>query len=155
TNRGERGNVSAAGVGHHPGAAFLAKFGGTRWAMSEKSIFLGALDQADPAARAAYLDAVCAGDPGLRQRVEALLESYQAAGAFPDVPAVEQADRDERALTFLSPPGVPGSLGRLDHYEVLEVVGRGGMGVVLKARDTKLQRVVAIKVLALRLAGDA
>src|SRR5207247_2013227 len=43
---------------------------------------------------------------------------------------------------------------RLDHYEVLELVGRGTTGLVLKARDRKLQRIVAIKVLAPRLAAS-
>jgi hypothetical protein len=49
---------------------------------------------------------------------------------------------------FLTRSQRPDSLGRLDHYEILEVVGRGGMGVVLKGFDEKLRRVVAIKVLA-------
>src|SRR5262249_38085701 len=55
---------------------------------------------------------------------------------------------------FLTPSQRPDSLGRLDHYEILEVVGRGGMGVVLKGFDEKLRRVVAIKVLAPELAAS-
>jgi hypothetical protein len=62
---------------------------------------------------------------------------------------------DAVALDFLSPPEQPGSLGRLSHYDVQEVVGRGGMGIVLKAYDQKLRRVVAIKVLAPSLAASA
>src|SRR5262249_5221764 len=56
------------------------------------------------------------------------------------------------SLDFLAPPSRPNSMGRLGHYEVLEVVGKGGMGFVLRAFDEKLHRVVAIKVLAPALA---
>jgi serine/threonine protein kinase len=122
--------------------------------MSERSIFLNALDRTDPADRAAYLDEACAGRPELRRRIERLLRSHAMEDGFLEVPAPEQLARAEQALTFLAPPGEAGGLGRLDHYDVLEVVGRGATGVVLKARDSKLQRVVALKVLAPRLAAS-
>jgi serine/threonine protein kinase len=50
-------------------------------------------------------------------------------------------------LEFLSPADKPGQLGRLAHYEITEVIGQGGMGIVLKAFDSKLHRVVAMKVI--------
>lgn len=55
-------------------------------------------------------------------------------------------------LSFLEPSDQPGSLGRLGHYEILEVLGQGAFGIVLRARDEKLQRIVAIKAMQPHLA---
>ncbi len=57
-------------------------------------------------------------------------------------------------LEFLEPSDTPGHLGRLGHFEVEKLLGRGGMGMVLHAFDTHLQRHVAIKVLDPQLADD-
>jgi len=58
-------------------------------------------------------------------------------------------------LGFLAPSNRPGALGRLGHYEVEEVLGRGGFGIVFRAFDETLHRVVAIKVLAPELAATS
>jgi serine/threonine protein kinase/DNA-directed RNA polymerase subunit RPC12/RpoP len=67
----------------------------------------------------------------------------------------EQPPAVEEDLSFLRPADKPGLLGLLGPYEVREVIGRGGMGVVLKAFEPALHRVVAIKVMAAALAGNA
>ena len=67
----------------------------------------------------------------------------------------ERGDDVESALSFLQPSEKPGSLGRLAHYEVLEVLGNGGFGTVVKAFDEKLHRFVAIKLMSPLLAATS
>ena len=61
--------------------------------MTERSIFLAALDRPDPAERAAYLDQACAGDAELRRRVEDLLEAHDEPGDFLEPPADRRRHR--------------------------------------------------------------
>src|SRR5262245_24951838 len=72
----------------------------------------------------------------------------------PNTQGEESGDEDS-ALDFLGPPGRPDSLGRLGHYEVLQVLGKGGFGIVFRAFDEVLQRVVAVKVLSPHLAATS
>jgi formylglycine-generating enzyme required for sulfatase activity len=67
----------------------------------------------------------------------------------------KKPDEDPEDLPFLQPTARPGSLGRVDHYEVLQVLGKGGFGIVLRAFDDVLQRVVALKVLAPAIAATS
>src|SRR5262249_12283005 len=84
-------------------------------------------------------------DPTLAQVLRKLHEARLADG-----PGVEEP----MDLSFLAPSDRPGVLGTLGKYEVEEVIGRGGMGIVLRASDPELQRPVAIKVLAPVLAAS-
>lgn len=66
----------------------------------------------------------------------------------------DETNYDNRWQSFLKPCDTPNRIGRLGQYEVVELIGRGGMGVVLLAHDPKLNRVVAIKLLAPELSAD-
>jgi serine/threonine protein kinase len=57
-------------------------------------------------------------------------------------------------LSFLAPPLGPGEIGRLGPYGVRDVLGRGGMGLVLRAEDPQLARQVALKVMLPSLASS-
>jgi hypothetical protein len=71
------------------------------------------------------------------------------------VPRREEWSEVDFIVEHLEPSDQPNVLGRLGGYDVLELIGRGGMGIVLKAFDSELKRCVAIKVLAPHLAQSS
>ena len=121
---------------------------------SIEGLFLAALGHSSPAEREAFLAEACGEDAERRRRIEALLRAYDDAGSFLEHSPVSSQLADSFNLEFLTPSDDPGLIGTLGPYEVFEVLGRGGMGIVFRARDPKLNRVVAIKVLAPELAAN-
>jgi len=83
---------------------------------------------------------------------EATTAFFVGAAAVTDA---QETAEDAVPLGYLEPSSRGDSKGRLAHYEVLEVVGRGAFGTVLRAFDEKLHRVVAIKVMAPELASTS
>ncbi|MCI0683535.1 MAG: protein kinase [Gemmataceae bacterium] len=86
-------------------------------------------------------------------------DTDQSSGQDPAPSMPTQAEPHKASkhidVSFLAPSQQPGSLGRLAHYEVQAVLGKGGFGTVFKAFDELLHRVVAIKVLAPEMAASA
>ncbi|MEZ6128364.1 MAG: serine/threonine-protein kinase [Planctomycetaceae bacterium] len=119
---------------------------------SIEGLFLLALQKTNAQERSAYLQEVCGDDPERLRRVTALLNAYDDAGSFLETPAAGPRPTDEISLSFLKPTNKDGVMGTIGPYEVLDVIGRGGMGLVLRAVDPKLNRVVAVKVLLPELA---
>jgi serine/threonine protein kinase len=131
--------------------------------MDERSIFHEALEKGTPEARAAFLNEVCTDDVKLRKRIQKLLSAHEDAGSFLERPPEEfdgtigfDAGTSDTAadawLELLEPSEIPDCLGTIGPYEVIELIGRGGMGLVVRAHDPKLKRTVAIKLLAPELA---
>jgi serine/threonine protein kinase len=102
-----------------------------------------------PGDRAAFLDRACGGDSELRNEVESLLEYQQRAENYMERAAIHvaaQALADEGAGVL-----VDRMLGR---YQLLSLLGRGGMAEVYCAVDSKLNRLVAVKILPTYMASD-
>jgi serine/threonine-protein kinase len=104
-----------------------------------KEVLAGALER-EPGDRPAYLDRACE-EPSLRKEVESLLATHEKG----DSSFLEQSVMESGALS---------GGARLGSYEIVAPLGSGGMGVVYRARDTHLNREVAVKVLSPNFAGD-
>jgi serine/threonine protein kinase len=128
-----------------------------RWSQV-KRVFQAALAQ-PPEQRRSFVCDQCGEDDALLREVEVLLAAHERAGNFVERPAIEVVvssstfgglSGDVEPVERVLEPGL-----RLGPYEVVDAIGRGGMGEVYRARDTRLGRIVAIKVLPAHVATNA
>src|SRR5262245_20590522 len=132
-----------------------------RWEQIER-LYHAALER-DPGARDAFLDEACSGDEDLRREVAGLLACDVPSDSFIQSPAIEIAARamaDEPLSEASSKPMGKPMVGlisgsQLGAYQLLEPLGRGGMGEVHLALDTRLGRKVAVKLLLAEFTTDA
>ena len=109
-----------------------------------EAIYNAALNKVSKAERSAYLDAVCGDDIALRNRVEALLKAHKQAGDFLVIPA------SDANMTIDGPPQIEGPGTKIGRYELLDLIGEGGMGLVYLAEQKEpVKRKVALKIVKL------
>ena len=102
-----------------------------------KEVFYSALNRPEADWRA-YLDDACSGDAAFRSDVELLLNSYESD--YLEEPIWLSDEQESPKIPFLA------AGGKFSHYEIVKIIGRGGMGEVYLANDTMLDRRVAIKI---------
>jgi eukaryotic-like serine/threonine-protein kinase len=121
-----------------------------------EALFHATLER-DAADRAAFLAQACAADSSLLGEVQALLAAHEGTGDFSSfalgLPA--QVGAEEQATALLPKPLTVATPRTINQYKILSLLGKGGMGEVWLAEDTRLKRQVALKLLPAEFTHDA
>jgi predicted ATPase len=119
----------------------------SEWWKKVEAAYHGAREL-DGEERSRFLDAACMADAAMRRQIEVLLQQDKNPDSFLDRPAVASLLGPTESTTELA------AGTELGPYRIEAPIGEGGMGVVYRARDTRLRRDVAVKVLPQAFAQD-